>query len=261
MSNTIQFQQDGPIGTLTLNRPKINSLNTEMITEFRAKIKEISDLPGLQVVILTGEGIAFCGGADIEEMKGHDETSITGFAGNGQSLCEELEEMPQVTIAAINGFALGGGMEVALACDLRIASEKAKLGLPEVTLGLIPGFGGTQRMARLIGTGRAKELIFTGGMIKPDRALELGILNGVCAPEELMDQARELAGQITKNGPRAVRMAKETINTGVDLPLKDGLARESRYFVGLFKSPEPYEGLAAFLEKRPPNFADPEGKE
>jgi len=207
------------------------------------------------IVIITGAGEkAFVAGADIKEMKDMSPLEARNFMHFGQGVFNDIENLPKPTIAAVNGFALGGGCELALSCDMIIASEKAKFGLPEVTLGIHPGFGGTQRLPRLIGSAKAKELIFTGKMIDANEALRIGLVNKVVPPENLMDVAKALAQKILKNGQLAIRLVKSAINAGLNVPLEKGLAYEAVTQGLAFTTEDKNEGLEAFLEKRKPNF-------
>jgi len=213
----------------------------------------VAETEGVHAVIFTGEGKAFVAGADIEEIAGISDV----FAGRefsllGQEVFANIAAMPQVTIAAINGYALGGGLELALACDLRVASTKAKLGLPEVGLGLIPGFGGTQRLPRLIGVGRALDLILTGRHVPAEEALGLGLVNRVA--EDALAAAKELAAAVLKNGPVALSLAKEAVFRGLDVPLPEALEIEADLFGLVTRTRDFEEGTRAFLEKRKPEF-------
>ncbi|MHB8585621.1 MAG: enoyl-CoA hydratase-related protein [Thermoplasmatota archaeon] len=246
------LEKNGPLATLTLNRPQaLNALNATLLAELVEAVRDIGDDANLRAVIVTGAGDkAFAAGADIREMAGMGPDEAMRHARRGQDLVDALQGCGKVTIAAINGYALGGGTELALACDLRIASENALLGLPEVGLGVIPGFGGTQRLARLVGPGRAKELIFTGRRIPASEAERIGLVNRVVAREKLMDEARRLAEEILANGPRAVWLAKNAIDHGIETDLATGLALEREAFGLAFATMEQKEGMQAFLEKR-----------
>jgi enoyl-CoA hydratase len=208
-----------------------------------------------RVLIITGGGEkAFVAGADIAEMSGMTAGQAREFAALGHRVFQLLEALPQATIAAVNGFALGGGCELAAACDLVYASEKAKLGLPEVTLGIIPGFGGTQRLTRLLGRGRAKEIIFTGEMIDAAKACDVGLVLEVLPADKLMEHCRAVAGKLLKRGPLAIAQAKRVIEHGADADLRIGNELERQAFAVLFGSEDTREGMKAFLEKRPPRF-------
>ncbi len=252
----ILIEKKDKLEVITINRPNVlNALNDETISELHRALREIFKDEQVRVVILTGAGEkAFVAGADIGELKVCDALSGHRKSINGQRLLYHIENMEQVAIAAINGFALGGGCELALACDIRIASENAKLGQPEVNLGVIPGYGGTQRMARLVGKGKAKELIFTGDMIDAAEALRIGLVEKVVPPAELMKTAQEMAAKIISKGPLAIKAAKRAINLGLDVDLKSGLEYEAMEFSAICATEDKTEGTAAFLEKRKPNF-------
>ena len=252
----ILIEKKDKLAVITINRPNVlNALNDETISELHLSLREISKEEQVRVVILTGTGEkAFVAGADIGELKVCDALSGHRKSVNGQRLLNHIENMEQVVIAAINGFALGGGCELALACDIRIASENAKLGQPEVNLGIIPGYGGTQRLARLVGKGKAKELIFTGDMVDAAEALRIGLVEKVVPPTELMKTAEEMAAKIISKGPLAIKAAKRAINLGLDVDLKSGLEYEAMEFSAICATEDKTEGTAAFLEKRKPNF-------
>ena len=251
MNNLLLEVQDG-IAVLTINRPKsLNALNSETLAELDTCLAEVEKREDVKVLILTGSGEkAFVAGADISEM-----VNATPAEGRAMGLLAReafgrLENMPQVTIAAVNGFALGGGCEISMACDIRVASDNAKFGQPECGLGILPGFGGTQRLARLVGKGRAKELIFTCDMISADEAFAMGLANHVVPQAELIDYCKAMAGRIMKNGPFAVTLAKQAINTGLDTDLDSGLKLEANLFGLSFSTQDKKEGMTAFLEKR-----------
>lgn len=252
----IRLSFEGPVATLTLDRPKaLNALNAQALRELSEALEQVAHHADARALIVTGAGEkAFVAGADIAEMAELSPTQALHFAEAGHRALAALEALSIPTIAAVNGFALGGGCELALACDLLYASEKAKLGLPEVTLSVIPGFGGTQRLSRLLGKARAKELIFTGDMIDAARAKEIGLVLEVLPPEQLMPHCLEVAHRISKRGPLAVAQAKRVIEKGVDLPLVSACELERQAFAGLFQSRDQREGMKAFLEKRAPAF-------
>ena len=253
--NNILLETEGEIAVLTVNRPKaLNALNDETFTELDSALKQLEDGGEVRVLIITGAEKAFVAGADISELMKADSEGGRRISEKGTIIFKKLEDSDIVSIAAINGFALGGGCEFAMACDIRIASEKAKLGQPEVNLGVIPGYGGTQRLARLVGKGKAKELIFTGDMIKAEEALQLGLVEKVVPPENLMDEAKALAKKILSKGPVAVKIAKKCINYGCDTDLKTGLTFETDKFGEIFGTQDKDEGTKAFLEKRAPEF-------
>ncbi len=254
----IQITKKSGYALLTIDRPKaLNALTKDLLAELKSAVAELNSAGDIRVVILTGSGDkAFVAGADIASMKDMTPDEATAFAELGHSTMNRLSDSGLISIAAINGFALGGGLELALACDIRLVSETAKLGLPEVTLGLIPGFGGTQRLARIVGQGIATEMIVTGEMIKADRAYELGLANHVFAPGDLLTEAEALAQKIVanKSGP-AQRAAKAVIQQGLDLALIAGLQKEIIEFGELFDGPDPKTGMTAFLEKRKADFS------
>ncbi len=251
----VLVEKDKGIALVTLNNPeKLNILNLPMLEALDQTFEALASDEAVRVVILTGKGKAFVAGADIKHMSGLDAVGGVQFARNGQRVFEKIENLPKPVIAAINGYALGGGMELAMACDLRIASEKAVLGQPEVHLGLIPGFAGTQRLTRLVGYGWAKRLILTGERISAQKAYEIGLVEEVVPPEELLDRARAVAREIMKGSPEAVAFAKEVINRGRSTNFEAACAYEANAFGLLFATGEPQEGLKAFLEKRKPSW-------
>jgi len=244
------------IATVTINRPKsLNALNPSTVRELGAAMEELSARPDVGAVLLTGAGEkAFIAGADLSVMKGFTTLEALDFSLLGQRVLGFIEAMFQPVIGAINGFALGGGCEVAMACDLLIAADTARFGQPEVSLGIIPGFGGTQRLPRLVGRNLAKELVLTGEMISAQRAYEIGLVNKVVPAAELMGAAREIAKKILSRGPVAVRTAKMAMNRGLDLDLANACALESSLFAAGFSTADREEGIAAFLEKRKASF-------
>ncbi|HWQ62412.1 MAG TPA: short-chain-enoyl-CoA hydratase [Negativicutes bacterium] len=250
------FENQNGIGIVSVNRPKaLNALNAETMAELDSLMGAIAKDPAVKVVIITGVGDkAFVAGADIAFMQPLTAAEGRAWGKAGQAVFDKIENLPQPVIAAVNGFALGGGNELAMACDIRIASEKAKFGQPEVTLGITPGFGGTQRLARLIGKGRAKELLFTGDMVDAADAYRIGLVNKVVAPEELMDAAKALALKIMSRSPVAVGMCKAAVNEGLDTDLQTGVAYEAEVFGLCFASADQKEGMTAFLEKRKAAF-------
>ncbi|MBP2636691.1 MAG: Crotonyl-CoA hydratase [Firmicutes bacterium] len=254
-SNLLYSNYQG-IARITLNRPKaLNALNSELLSELNSLIDVIAADESVKVVILTGSGEkAFVAGADISEMQSKSAIEGRSFAKFGQQVFNKLENLPQPVIAAINGFALGGGCELAMACDIRIASVKAKFGQPEVGLGIIPGFGGTQRLPRLIGKGRAKELLFTADIINAQEAYRLGLVNNVTAPEELLSVAQAMAENIMAKAEYAVKLCKAAVNEGLDMDLDSGIAYEAEAFGICFATADQKEGMTAFVEKRKPAF-------
>ena len=246
--------KDG-IATITIARPEVlNALNMQVLSELLMVIGEVSADPNVKVVILTGSGKAFVAGADIEQMRNFTTREGLAFGDYGHSVLLGLETMDKPVIAAVNGYALGGGTELALGCDFIYASTKAKFGQPEVSLGIIPGFGGTQRLARSVGVNKARELIYTGEIIDAQEAKRIGLVSEVFEPEELMDKVREKAGLLISKGLLAIGTAKRVINKGVDLSLDAALEFEKQAFSALFGSEDQTEGMTAFLEKRPPVF-------
>lgn len=243
------------IAFIKINRPKaLNALNSATLDEIAAAAREVECNDAVRVVVVTGEGKAFVAGADIQEMQPMNPVEAMSFSQKGHLALSALENMKKPVIAAVNGYALGGGLEVALACDIIYASEKARLGFPEVTLGILPGFGGTQRTARLVGPARAKELIFTGKVITATEALEMGLVNKVVADGELMASVRELAGKILATAPVGVQMAKASVNRSSDVDIDSGLDFEAKAFGLCFGTVDQKEGMAAFLEKRTPTY-------
>ncbi len=251
----IIYKKEGNIGHISINRPNaLNSLSNQVIDELGLVIEQVGQDPEVKAVILTGEGRAFVAGADISGMVGIGGDLGEAMAKKGSDLFRKIEMLPIPVIAAVYGFALGGGCELAMSCDIRIASDKAKFGQPEVALGIIPGYGGTQRLPRLVGMGRAKELIYTGDIIRADEAFRIGLVNKVVAPEDLMGAAVEMATKIMKQGPIAVKNSKLAIDFGMSTDLESGLAKEIELFGECFGSEDCQEGVKAFLEKRPANF-------
>jgi enoyl-CoA hydratase len=244
------------IATITFNRPKaLNALNRALLEEFSAALTQVEANDAVHVLVLTGSGEkAFVAGADITEINRLGPLGAKRFARRGLDAINRLPQLPLPVIAAVNGFALGGGTEMALACDFIYAAETAKFGLPEINLGIIPGFGGTQRLPRLIGANMAREMIYTGQMIDAAEALRLGIVNRVCAPEALMEAVRETGAVIAAKGRVALRAAKQAVNNGLNVDLASGLALENDAFALCLASPDAREGTSAFLEKRPPDF-------
>jgi enoyl-CoA hydratase len=226
-----------------------------VLGELRDRLRELAEDPGARVVVLTGAGDrAFIAGADIKAMSIMDVGQALAWGQLGHEVGRLLETMPKPTIAAVNGFALGGGCELALACDLRYASTSAKLGQPEVSIGIVPGWGGTQRLARVVGIGVAKELVYTGRMVDAEEALARGLVNAVFPPEELMQATLELAGALAAKSPLVLASAKRLTNRALQGALDSALADEAAAFAELFASEDQKEGMAAFLEKREPRF-------
>ena len=244
------------VAVVTISRPKaMNALNTAFFDEMNSLLTELEPNNDVKVMVLTGDGKAFVAGADIAEMVGKTADEGQAFSKYGQETFDRLEAMPFPVIAAINGFALGGGCELAMSCDFRIASSKAKFGQPEVNLGLIPGYAGTQRMARLIGKADAMYLLLTADMISADEALRLKLVQKVFAPEQLMDEVMKIANNIAGKGPLAVRKVKEVTRQGLNKSFAEGSDLEAKHFGTLFgEGSEGKEGMTAFLEKRKPNW-------
>jgi enoyl-CoA hydratase len=244
------------VGTITFNRPTVlHALNRRMLQELEEVLTGAREDPEVGVLILTGAGDkAFVAGADIQELAGHTPASGREAALYGQGVFTQIERLGKPSIAAINGYALGGGCELALACTIRLASRTAKLGQPEVKLGLIPGYGGTQRLSRLCGPGMAQELCLSGEMISAEEAQRIGLVNHVYEPQELLPAAEVLARKIAANAPLAVRLAMEAIHRGAQIPQEEGLALEAALFAMCCGTADMAEGTRAFMEKRPARF-------
>jgi len=252
----VVLEIEGPLAILKVNRPKaLNALNSATLEEILSAARELDAAPEIRVVIVTGGGDkAFIAGADIVEMKDMTPTQAVAFSHRGHIALSALENMQKPVIAAVNGYALGGGFEVALACDIIYAAEKARLGFPEVTLGIFPGFGGTQRTAKLVGPAKAKELVLTGKVITAQEAYDIGLVNKVVPADQLMAEVRELAAKMLAAGPIGVRLAKHCINKGLALDIDTGLALEATTFGLCFGTQDQKEGMTAFVEKRTPSF-------
>ncbi|MFH0883492.1 MAG: enoyl-CoA hydratase-related protein [bacterium] len=242
------------IAVVTLDNPKVNALARSLLEEMHMVFDEIAERSDIRVVILTGAGKAFIAGADISELNSLDVPAAQAYSLYGQALLNKIENLPQPVIAAVNGYALGGGCEVALACTFRIASELAVFGQPEVKLGVIAGFGGTQRLPRLVGTGHALEILLTGNNVSAEEAYRIGLANRVVSAESLIDAAKEMASTILAQGPVAVSNTKEAVYRGLAVSLHDGLRMEADLFGLTFASEDASEGTRAFLEKRKPEF-------
>ncbi len=249
-------EKKGSLATVTVSRPKaLNALNTEVIAELYDVWRNLESDTNIGVVIITGDGEkSFVAGADIGELNKLDSLEGIKLAERGQGLYWKIENSDIISIAAINGFALGGGCELAMACDIRIASKNVKIGQPEVNLGIIPGYGGTQRLARLVGKGMAKLLILTGDMIDAEEALRIGLVDKITEPAELLSEAEKLAGKILSRGPKAVISAKRCINFAANSDLDTGLRYEIIEFGAICATDDSKEGTSAFMEKRKPNF-------
>jgi enoyl-CoA hydratase len=253
----VLYTVDGGVATVTINRPmKYNALNTAVIEKLRELMKNAEEDDSVHAVVLTGAGDrAFAAGADISEFKGRDSASVRPLAENGQKLCKYIETMSKPVMAAVNGFALGGGCEIAMACDIRYASANAKFGQPEINLGIIPGFGGTVRLPRLVGLGRAKELVYTGEQIDAQEAHRIGLVNKVFADcNSLYEATKELAKKLAQKPGMAMGAAKSSLNKAWTLPLGENLGFEVDAFCKTFDTEDMKEGVSAFLEKRKPEF-------
>src|SRR5438270_2575062 len=255
MENVRTENRDGVL-IITVDRPKVlNALNAQTVEEIGEAFEAARNDDGVKAVIVTGGGEkAFVAGADINELAKMTPLSGKATASKGQGVFFEIERFPKPVIAAINGFALGGGCELALACHIRIASETAQIGLPEVTLGVIPGYGGTQRMVRLLGKGKALELICTGDRVRAEEAERIGLVNKVVPADQLMTEAEKMARKIMSRGPLAVRAAIEAVMSGSEMPFEEGQFLEATLFGLLCASEDTKEGMAAFIEKRKANF-------
>lgn len=249
------IQDNGAVRVIKINNPEaLNALNTAILKELDAAFTEVAEDNGILAVVLTGEGRAFVAGADISEMKSKNAIEGEIFGKLGSSVFRKIELLPKPVIAAVNGFALGGGCELAMSCDIRLASAKAKFGQPEVGLGITPGFSGTQRMPRLIGMGKAKELIYTADIIDAAEAYRIGLVNHVYEPEALMEEAMKMAEKIASKAPIAVKNSKEAINRGIQTDMDSAVAIEAYLFGLCFASEDQKEGMTAFFEKRKANF-------
>ncbi len=251
----LKYRKEGHIGILTLSRPKsLNALNAKLLHELGDAVDMISADETVHVLIITGDGKAFVAGADIPEMKDYNSEEGREWGELGSSIFKKVELMKIPTIAAVNGFALGGGCELAMSCDIRIASDNAKFGQPEVGLGITPGYSGCVRLPRLIGIAKAKELILTGDYISASEAERLGLVNKVVSSEELMNVAIELAGKIASKAQLAVRYSKLAINRGMETDINTAIAFENQVFALCFATEDQKEGMNAFVEKRSPHF-------
>jgi len=255
--STLLVEKTEGIATVTINRPEaLNALNLDVLRELKALVHdELKGAEDVRVVILTGAGEkAFIAGADIKAMEQMDRFDIMTFAELGHTVLDSLEALEVPVIAAVNGFALGGGCEIAMACDMIIASENARFGQPEINLGIIPGFGGTQRLPRYIGRGRAKELIYTGDMISAERAYEMGLAVRLCPAGQALEDARKLAAKLASKPAFALRQAKKAINRGCDLDMASAKILKKEVFALCFGTEDQKEGMKAFMEKRKPEF-------
>ena len=251
----IIFEKKDGIGYVTVNRPEaLNALNDSVIEELDSVFRAIDRDDEVRVVIITGAGRAFVAGADIAQMSRLDGSEGRVMSMRGQKVMEFIEFMDKPVIAAVNGFALGGGNELSMACDIRIASETAKFGQPEVNLGIIPGYGGTQRLPRLVGRGMAKKLIYSAEIIDAEEAYRIGLVDEIVPADQLMDTAAKLAETIASKAPIAVKLAKAAINNGMNTDLKTGVQFEAEAYTSTFVSEDRVEGMKAFVEKRPAEF-------
>ena len=252
MSNTVLLEVKDGIGYITINRPAaLNALSSEVLTDLNLVLDEVEKHEDIRVVIVSGQGDkAFVAGADIKEMDQMSPIQAFEYMTYANDTFTRLSDLTQPTIAVLNGYALGGGLELALSTDIRIGFEKTMVGFPEVGLGIIPGFAGTQRMSRVIGTSKTKELIYTARIVKGNEAYDLGILNKLVPAEELLSSAEELAKSIMKNAPLAVEKAKHVIQVGSELPLKNAIRLETEAEALLFSTEDKVEGMRAFVEKR-----------
>jgi enoyl-CoA hydratase len=251
----LRENQEG-IEFITINRPdKLNALNSEVIEYLDHILPELTTSPAIQAVVFTGAGDkSFVAGADISQFPRYGPMEAKVMSLTGQDILNRIEKLPKPVIAAMNGLALGGGLELAMACHIRLAASTARMGQPEVKLGIIPGYGGTQRLARLVGKGRALELVTRGNMITAQQAMEMGLVNHVVDPEQLIEETIKVAREILANGQIAVRTAIEAIHHGLNLPFEEGCELEANLFATLFSTDDQKEGARAFLEKRPPAF-------
>jgi len=252
----VSAEREGDLVRVTIQRPDVmNALSFPTLRRFRTLLEELREDLSIRCVLITGAGEkAFCAGADLKERRTMPDERVPQFVRNIRALMDDVEALPQPTLAVLGGFAFGGGMELALACDLRIAAPHAKLGLTEVSLAIIPGAGGTQRLPRLIGKSRAKDLILTARRIPAEEAERIGLVNRVAPPGRLRETAREVADAIAANGPVAVRAAKDAIDRGLEMPIDQGLEHEARCYERVLGTEDRVEALAAFAEKRPPRY-------
>lgn len=255
MNPYVRFEIEDHVGLVTIDRQEaLNALDDSILAGLEEAFLALARDTSVRVVILTGAGKAFVAGADIKAMVDLTPLDARAFSQRGQRIFNLIEDHPHPVIAAVNGYALGGGLELVMACDIRIASERAKVGAPEVNLGVIPGWGGTQRLSRILGRSAAKYLLFTGETITALRGLELGLFNEVTAPEALLPRCREIAAVIAAKAPIAVSHCKHAVNEGTDVTLGDGLSIEAELFAQTFATADQKEGMHAFIEKRPARF-------
>lgn len=254
--NCVKFEDHGKVGVIKISRPEaLNALNKQVMNELGELLTTLAKKPGLRACILTGDGEkAFVAGADIKEMESMTAAQAHAMATNGQAVLQKIEDMPFPVIAVVNGFALGGGLELALACDFMLASAKTKWGLPEVTLGLIPGYGGTQRLTRVAGRAVARRVALSGEMFTAQQGEAWGLFTQVLEPADLMPAAMKLAETLASRAPVALGLVKRSINHGDDVSLAEGLKLEAELFAKTFETADRTEGVKAFVEKRPANF-------
>lgn len=255
MYQTIRYEKNGNLAIAAINRPEaLNALNGTVLQELSQVVAEVENDSEVRAFILTGEGRAFVAGADIGEQNALDVASARKFSQFGSSIFRRIEKLEIPTIAAVNGFCLGGGCELAMSFDIILASEKAKFGQPEVGLGITPGFSGTQRLPRRVGVAKAKELLFSGKMISAAEAERIGLVNAVYPAEELMNATLEMAKSFTKNAPVAIKYVKASVDRGMQMDIDGGIALENELYAMCFATEDCKEGLTAFLEKRPAAF-------
>lgn len=251
----VTLEQRGAVALVTINHPPVNSLSPQVVSELDSVFKIVQDSAAFKALVLTGAGPKiFVAGADIKAMANMSHQEAEALAQNGQAALNRLEHMPKLTICAINGLALGGGLELAMACDMRLAAPHAKMGQPEINLGIIPGFGGTQRLPRIIGIGRAMELLLTGDPISAELAERWGLVNSIVPAEELVSKALEIAAKAASKGPIATRLIQDAVYKGLGKTLIQGLRLEAEHFGEVFKTEDKDEGIKAFIEKRLPEF-------
>lgn len=254
MGELVRLEVDGGVGTIRLDRPPMNALNAEVQEQLRAAASEATGREDVRAVVVYGGEKVFAAGADIKEMQAMSYTDMVARAGDLQSAFTAVARIPKPVVAAVTGYALGGGCELALCADVRVAAEDAKLGQPEITLGIIPGAGGTQRLARLVGPAKAKDLIFTGRFVDADEALRIGLVDVVVPGDRVYESARAWADRFTSGPAQALRAAKQAVDVGLESDLDTGLQVERMAFAGLFATEDRSEGMAAFVDKRKPGF-------
>ncbi|MFY9258088.1 MAG: enoyl-CoA hydratase-related protein [Dethiobacteria bacterium] len=255
MSDLVKVVKEERLSIVTINHPPVNALNSQVMELLEQSFDELVADESIGAVIITGAGEkAFVAGADINEFTSLSSTNGEQLSRRGQLIFQKIEDFPAPVIAAVNGFALGGGLELTLCCDIRVMAENARVGLPEVTLGIFPGYGGTQRLPRTVAPGKAKELIYTGDMIDAAEAYRIGLADRLVPPGEALPEARKIAKKILERGPIAIRLAKQAVNRGLSQPVSEGFKTEALLFGLLCDTEDQKEGAAAFLEKRPPVF-------